>query len=69
MYPNVNLYIDGAWRPAASGKTLTVLNPATGEPIGTVAHAEKADLDARARGRPEGLCGLAQGVRRTSATA
>jgi succinate-semialdehyde dehydrogenase/glutarate-semialdehyde dehydrogenase len=46
MYPNVNLYIDGVWKPAASGKTLVVLNPATAEPIGTVAHAEKADLDA-----------------------
>src|SRR5260370_41550460 len=46
MYPNVNLFIDGAWKPAASGRTLTVLNPATAEPIGTVAHAEKADLDA-----------------------
>src|SRR6516165_3157087 len=46
MYQNVNLFIDGAWKPAASGKTLTVLNPATAEPLGTVAHAEKADLDA-----------------------
>ena len=45
MYANVNLFIDGAWKPAVSGKTLTVLNPATAEPIGTVAHAEKADLD------------------------
>ena len=45
-YSDVQLFIDGAWRPAASGKTLTVLNPATGEQIGTVAHAEKADLDA-----------------------
>ena len=45
MYSNVNLFIDGAWRPAISGKTLAVLNPATGEAIGTVAHAEKADLD------------------------
>jgi succinate-semialdehyde dehydrogenase/glutarate-semialdehyde dehydrogenase len=45
MYSNVNLFIDGAWQPAASGKTLDVLNPATGDPIGTVAHAEKADLD------------------------
>src|SRR5580704_6941221 len=45
MYSNVNLFIDGAWKPAVSGKTLSVLNPATGEPIGTVAHAEKADLD------------------------
>src|SRR5260370_29638336 len=45
MYSNVNLFIDGAWRPAIGGKTLPVLNPATGEAIGTVAHAEKADLD------------------------
>jgi succinate-semialdehyde dehydrogenase/glutarate-semialdehyde dehydrogenase len=45
MYANVNLYIDAAWTPAKSGKTLDVLNPATGEPIGTVAHAENADLD------------------------
>ena len=45
MYADVNLFIDGAWKPAVSGKTLPVLNPATGEPIGTVAHAERADLD------------------------
>ena len=29
MYSNVNLFIDGAWRPAIGGKTLPVLNPAT----------------------------------------
>src|SRR5712691_3370186 len=45
MYSDVQLLIDGAWRAAVSGKTIPVLNPATGEPIGTVAHAEKADLD------------------------
>jgi succinate-semialdehyde dehydrogenase/glutarate-semialdehyde dehydrogenase len=44
-YPNVQLYIDGKWRPAASGKTIPVLNPATEENLGTVAHASKADLD------------------------
>ncbi|MFY9317267.1 MAG: NAD-dependent succinate-semialdehyde dehydrogenase [Burkholderiales bacterium] len=44
-YPKVQLLIDGQWCDAASGKTLPVLNPATGETIGTVAHAEKADLD------------------------
>jgi succinate-semialdehyde dehydrogenase/glutarate-semialdehyde dehydrogenase len=44
-YSDVQLLIDGAWRPAASGKTIAVLNPATGEQIGTVSHAEKADLD------------------------
>src|SRR5215475_5775616 len=46
MYADVQLFIDGAWTKAISGKTMSVLNPATAEPIGTVAHAEKADLDA-----------------------
>ena len=45
MYPNTQLFIDGAWSPAASGRTLPVVNPASGEQIGTVAHAERADLD------------------------
>jgi len=45
MYSDIQLLIDGAWRPAASGKTIPVLNPATGEEIGKVSHAEKADLD------------------------
>src|ERR1700754_1594382 len=43
--PNVQLYFDGKWRPAGSGRTIPVLNPATEEKIGTVAHADKADLD------------------------
>ncbi len=45
MYSDVNLFIDGQWKPAVSGRTLPVLNPATEETIGTVAHAEQADLD------------------------
>ncbi len=45
MYADVSLFIDGAWGPAAAGRVLTVLNPATSEPLGTVAHAERADLD------------------------
>jgi succinate-semialdehyde dehydrogenase/glutarate-semialdehyde dehydrogenase len=44
-YPKVQLLIDGKWCDAASGKTLPVVNPATGETVGVVAHAEKADLD------------------------
>ena len=44
-YPNVQLYIDGQWRPAQGNRTIPVLNPATEEVIGTVAHASKADLD------------------------
>ncbi len=45
MYPAVQLLIDGVWAPSAAGKTLEVVNPATGEAIGTVAHAEIPDLD------------------------
>jgi succinate-semialdehyde dehydrogenase/glutarate-semialdehyde dehydrogenase len=45
MYPNTELLIDGKWGPAAAGKTIPVLNPATEEVIGHVAHAEKPDLD------------------------
>jgi succinate-semialdehyde dehydrogenase/glutarate-semialdehyde dehydrogenase len=45
MYPNILLYIDGIWTNAAAGRTLPVINPATGEAIGDVAHAEHVDLD------------------------
>ena len=45
MYGDVSLFIDGSWTAAAGGRTLTVLNPASSEPLGKVAHAEKADLD------------------------
>lgn len=45
MYPNVELFIDGKWGAASSGKTLEVRNPATDEIIGSVAVAGTADLD------------------------
>src|SRR3954468_12524329 len=45
MYPNTQLFIDGKWCAAASGRTIPVVNPATHQQIGTVAYAEKADLD------------------------
>jgi succinate-semialdehyde dehydrogenase / glutarate-semialdehyde dehydrogenase len=45
MYPDVQLFIDGVWTNAAAGRFLVVINPATGEPTGKVAHAERADLD------------------------
>ncbi len=45
MYSDVSLFIDGGWTKAAAGRTLPVVNPATGEPIGTVAHADRSDLD------------------------
>lgn len=45
MYADVSLHIDGAWVKAASGKTIPVINPATEEVIGQVAHAGRDDLD------------------------
>lgn len=44
-YPSTQLLIGNEWGPAQSGETLPVLNPATGEDIGTVAKASTADLD------------------------
>src|SRR5687768_12485448 len=45
MYQDVLLLIDNAWTRAASGKVLEVVNPATGETMGRVAHAGVPDLD------------------------
>ena len=44
-YPDVLLHIDGGWTAAQSGKTLDVLNPATGDVNGKLAHAGIPDLD------------------------
>ncbi|MFM0313235.1 aldehyde dehydrogenase family protein, partial [Paraburkholderia nemoris] len=44
-YTDTRLLINGEWCDAASGKTLDVINPATGKPIGKVAHAGIPDLD------------------------
>ncbi len=45
MYTDTLLHIDGTWRPGTSGRTIPVEDPGTGEQIGTVAHADTADLD------------------------
>jgi succinate-semialdehyde dehydrogenase/glutarate-semialdehyde dehydrogenase len=45
MYPEVSLFIDGSWGKGAAGKTIPVMNPASGDAIGTVAHADTSDLD------------------------
>lgn len=45
-YKDTQLLIDGEWRDGAEGRSIDVLNPATGLRIGGVAHAVIADLDA-----------------------
>ncbi|WP_029353899.1 NAD-dependent succinate-semialdehyde dehydrogenase [Bosea sp. 117] len=42
-FPDVSLFIDGKWRKGTGEQP--ILNPATEEAIGTVAHASRADLD------------------------
>ncbi|WP_418317004.1 NAD-dependent succinate-semialdehyde dehydrogenase [Piscinibacter sakaiensis] len=44
-YSDTRLLIAGEWCDAASGKTIDVVNPATGKVIGKVAHAGIPDLD------------------------
>ncbi len=45
MYSDVSLFIDGAWTKAAGGRSIDIVNPATGDRIGSVAHADRSDLD------------------------
>jgi succinate-semialdehyde dehydrogenase/glutarate-semialdehyde dehydrogenase len=44
-YQDTQLFIDGEWCPGAEGNVLPVVNPATGERIGSLARAGQADLD------------------------
>ncbi|HXQ50388.1 MAG TPA: NAD-dependent succinate-semialdehyde dehydrogenase [Stellaceae bacterium] len=44
-YPEISFHIDGAWAKSAGGRMELVLNPATGEAIGQVPYANRADLD------------------------
>ncbi|MDR0434982.1 MAG: aldehyde dehydrogenase family protein [Gracilibacteraceae bacterium] len=41
-----DLFIDGAWRPAAGGETFDSFSPANGEKLATCAEAAKEDVDA-----------------------
>ncbi len=62
-YTDTRLLINGEWCDAASGKTLDVINPATGQAIGKVAHAGIADLDRALEAAQRGFERLAQDSR------
>lgn len=49
------LYIDGQWQPAQSGKALDVSSPATGETFTTIAAASAADVDTAVASAKKGL--------------
>ena len=40
-----NAFIDGSYRPAASGKTFATVNPATGETLAEIAACGAEDVD------------------------
>jgi aldehyde dehydrogenase (NAD+) len=44
--PEYGLFVAGAFRPAADGRTFATINPATEEPLAQVAAAGQADVDA-----------------------
>lgn len=44
-YPNTQLFIAGTWCDAVDGRTMPVVNPATAQEIGRLAHASIPDLD------------------------
>ncbi len=60
-YPDTKLFIDGTWRAGESGRTIPVTDPSSGEVIGQLAHADRADLD-------EALAAADRGFRIWSAT-
>ena len=45
MYSDVSLFIDGEWCQGAGGKSEGIVNPATGQVIARLAHADQSDLD------------------------
>ena len=45
VYPNPQLLVDGQWRAARAGRTIPIVNPASGDTIGQLAFAEREDLD------------------------
>jgi len=54
-YPDTLLLIDNEWREAQDGARIDVVNPATGQKIGSVASASQADLDAALAGAQRGF--------------
>jgi aldehyde dehydrogenase (NAD+) len=52
---NFGHYIDGTWQKPASGEYFATSNPATGDKIAEVAHAEAADVDAAVKAARKAL--------------
>jgi len=55
MYQDFQLYVNGEWTPAISGKTKQVFDPATEDEIGKIADASAEDLDRALASAAEGF--------------
>ena len=55
MYQDLDLYINGEWRPASDGQTKPVTDPATEGSLGTIAMATGADVNAALDAAREGF--------------
>ena len=44
LYDRYGVYIDRSWKPAVSGKTKEIFNPANGEPIGSIPVVGQEDI-------------------------
>ncbi|MFL6663021.1 MAG: aldehyde dehydrogenase family protein, partial [Rhizobacter sp.] len=55
LYQGYGLYLDGQWRPAASGEVRDVIDPTNEEVIGWIPSATQADLDAALASARAGL--------------
>jgi len=51
------VFIGGTWRAPASGETLPMINPSSGENIGTIARGDAADIDAAVAAAEDALAG------------
>lgn len=45
IYADYGLYINGAWCEADQSATITVIDPATEQPLGTIPHATQKDIE------------------------
>lgn len=54
-YSNTELLLGGDWTPSSTGQVIEVFNPATGEVIGNVAHASRADFETAVRESQKGF--------------
>lgn len=60
LYSDYGLFIHGAWHSAPDGPTRTVLDPTTGEVLGTIPDASDVDLDAAVASAEAGLAAWGQ---------